>query len=63
MILLRRYKVRRSGRGHVIALPETWMETLKITQGSIVKMYQDGENLIIMLDKKDEQSLAQGDIK
>lgn len=52
MILIRRYKLRKAGqRGHVLTIPEEYIEGAQITERQRFAMYRDKDRLILVPEK------------
>lgn len=53
MFLLRKYRIRKAGSGgHIISLPNEYMEDVKLEAGQRIAMYRDGENLVLIPESK-----------
>lgn len=53
MILLRKYRIRKSSdRGHSITIPNEYLEDTGFQAGQKLAMYRDGDNLVLIPDIK-----------
>lgn len=49
MILIRKYRLRKSGkRGHILTIPEEYVEDAKLQAGQKMAIYRDGEKLVLV---------------
>lgn len=53
MILIRRYRLRKSGkRGHILTIPEEYIEDAELQAGQKIAMYRDGDRLVLIPEKE-----------
>ena len=53
MILLRKYRIRKAGsRGHIISIPNEYIEDANLHPGQKLAMYRDGDSLVLVPDSK-----------
>lgn len=53
MILLRKYRIRKAGSGgHIISLPNEYIEDAGLHAGQRIAMYRDGDRLVLIPDLK-----------
>lgn len=53
MILLRKYRIRKSSdRGHSITIPNEYLEDTGFQAGQKLAMYRDGDSLVLIPDSK-----------
>lgn len=53
MILLRRYKIGKRGRGFQVQIPSVFVEDTGLAMGTPIAMYRDGDKLVLVPEKKE----------
>jgi len=54
MVLIKKYRISRKGhRGATVTLPAVYLEDLDLKAGDIIKVYREGDNLILVPEPRE----------
>lgn len=53
MVLIRKYRIRKAGsRGHVVSIPNEYIEDIGIAAGQKIAMYRDEDRLVLIPERE-----------